>query len=273
MKIPYKFSILRYVHDPVTQEFANIGVVVYSKEARFLGAICAQNYSRITRMFTKIDGERFRQVARYIQNQLQKMGASASVDAPLESLLARILPPDDTAFQFSPAGVGLSEDLNKTLNEVFERFVQRYTVSLDSRRRDDEDVWKIYREPLERRHVLSRLMPKRIVASDYEYEFQHSWKNQLWHMYEPISFDMSDSNSIVDKANRWVGRATSLADSSEPWKIHVLLGEPRDSKMKNAFTKAQNILHKMPGEHDFVKEDEAEHFAESVAEDIKTHLR
>ena len=30
MKIPYSFSVLRYIHDVVTGEFANVGVVLFA---------------------------------------------------------------------------------------------------------------------------------------------------------------------------------------------------------------------------------------------------
>jgi len=43
VRTPYTFSILRYVHDPVTQEFINIGVAVYSREA----GSCALSARRI----------------------------------------------------------------------------------------------------------------------------------------------------------------------------------------------------------------------------------
>jgi hypothetical protein len=243
---------------------------------RYLSALCATNYGSISRMFTKIDGEKFRQLTRYIQNEFQQIGHDMLDSLPfsshsLETLISRVLPPNDSAFQFSQPGLGLSDDLDKTLSELFDRFAQKYTLSLESTRRDDEDVWKVYRQPLERRHVAAKLVPKTIGARDYEYDFQHSWKNNLWHVYEPISLDLVDPQSIVDKANRWVGRATSLIESKDAWVMHVLLGEPQDSKMRTAFVKAQNILHKMPGEHEFVRENEAEAFAESVAREIRAH--
>src|SRR5258706_16421640 len=107
MRTPYSFSVLRYVHDAVTQEFVNIGVAVYSREARFLSAKCATHYSRITKMFAKIDGNRFRQLTCYIQEQIGAMGASLPSELPfepglaIEQLLARVLPPDDSSVQFS----------------------------------------------------------------------------------------------------------------------------------------------------------------------------
>ncbi|MCZ2147801.1 MAG: DUF3037 domain-containing protein [Bryobacterales bacterium] len=276
MRTPYSFSVLRYVHDAVTQEFINIGVAVYSREAGFLRAICTTHYARITRMFTKIDGNRFRQLTRYIQEQVSAIGESLpelpfEPGRAIEQMLARVLPPDDSSIQFSHAGVGLSHDLEKTTADLFERYVERYALTSDSSRRDDEDIWRTFREPLDRRHVTAHLAPKRIVAPYYAYEFQRAWKNQVWHVYEPVSFDMVDGGSIVEKANRWVGRATSLNDSSERFKIHLLLGEPQDNRLQDAFIKAQNILKKMPGQYELIPEREAEAFAEELEREVHVH--
>jgi hypothetical protein len=277
VRTPYTFSILRYVHDPVTQEFINIGVAVYSREAGFLRAVCTTHYARITRMFTKIDGNRFRQLTRYIQEQVSSIGESLPTELPFETggaielLLARVLPPDDSSVQFSRPGAGLSQDLEKTTAELFERYVERYSLTSESSRRDDEDIWRSFREPLERRHITAHLAPKRIVAPNYEYEFQRAWKNSVWHVYEPVSFDMLDGSSIVEKANRWVGRATSLNDSLDSFQIHLLLGEPQDTRLQDTFVKAQNILRKMPGRCELIRESEAEAFAEEFEKEIQQH--
>lgn len=279
MKIPYSFSILRYVHDPVTQEFVNIGVAVYSREAGFLRAICDTRYARIVKMFAKIDGNRFRQLTRYIQEQISAIGARLPSELPfepgreIEHVLERVLPADDSSIQFSRAGVGLSHNLDRTVEELFERYVNRYTTTADSIRRDDEDVWRsTFREPLERRHVTSLLSPKRIVAANYDYEFQRAWKNNIWHVYEPVSFDLMDGGSILEKANRWVGRATSLQDSSEQFKMHLLLGAPEDSRLQATFVKAQNILAKMPVKAELIRENEAEAFAEEFEKEVRQHV-
>lgn len=277
MRTPYSFSILRYVHDPVTQEFINIGVAVYARECGFLRATCTTYYARITRVFAKIDGNRFRQLTRYIQDQVNAIGESLPSELPFESgqtieqLLARVLPRDDSSIQFSPAGAGLSRDLEATVAELFERYVERYAAAGDASRRDDEDVWRTFRESLDRRNVAAQLEPKRIVAPDYEYEFQRAWKNGLWNVYEPVSFDMVDAGAMVEKANRWVGRATSLNDSAEQFKIHLLLGEPQDSRLQSTFVKAQNILRKMPGRCELITESEAEDFADEIEQEVRRH--
>ena len=277
MRAAYTFSVLRYVHDPVTQEFINIGVVVFSPEAKYLRAVCTTSYSRITNMFQRIDGNRFRQFARYIQDQICTAGRDYELSLPFESsppiehLLAKVLPPDDSAIQFSKAGVGLSASLDETLNELFQRHVEQYALSSESPRRTDEDVWRVFREPLDRALVTPRLKPKRIVAPNFEYEFERSRKNEIWHLYEPVSFDLAESASILAKAHRWVGQATSLRESPDPFRIHLLLGEPQDERLQATFIKAQNILQEMPGKKEFVRESEAEAFAEELAREVQGH--
>lgn len=113
--------------------------------------------------------------------------------------------------------------------------------------------------------------PERIVAPDYECEFKEAWKNEVWHAYEPVSFDLVESTSVVDKANAWLGRITSLAASREGFKPYLLLGEPREEKRRNSFVKAQNILHKMPCEHEFVRASDAESFAKHLKTEITKH--
>lgn len=146
MKFAYSFSVLRYVHDPVSQEFVNIGVAVYSAEANYLRALCTLSYGRISEMFRKIDGHRFRQLSRYIQDEVCLLGCDRANLLPFESapsieaILASVLPSDDSAIQFSRAGVGLSSDLDQTLRELYERHVEYYGTSGESHRRSDDEV-------------------------------------------------------------------------------------------------------------------------------------
>lgn len=277
MRKPYSFSVLRYVHDPITQEFINIGVAVFSREAGFLRVICTTHYARITRTFAKIDGERFRELTSYIERQINSVGRDLVSSLPfepgsaIEHFLARVLPPDDSSMQFSHAGVGLSHDLEKTTAELFNRYVERYALLSDVSRRDDEEIWRKFRDPLAVRHVTAYLQPKKIFAADYDYQFQHAWKNEIWHLYEPVSFDMVDGSTILEKANRWLGRATNLRDSPDKFKLYILLGEPQDKRLQASFAKAQNILNKMPVKKEFVQESEAEAFAEEFEQEIRHH--
>ncbi|MBI5100936.1 MAG: DUF3037 domain-containing protein, partial [Nitrospirae bacterium] len=244
----------------------------------FLEVKCTSRHSRLTKMFTGVNGEHFRKSVRFIHEKLEEEGRTLFVQLPFENapkgikdLVSRVLPLDDSSLQFSPEGYGITDDLQKTIEQIYERYVEKYHEKGGKHRRTEEDIWKTFKKPLSDRKILERLTPHRIAGKDYEFEFRHCWKNDMWHANQPISFDLMDAEEIADKANRWVGRIMSLADSDEKFRLNVLLGSPQDEKFGGAFIKAQNILNKMPCDHKFVKEDEAEEFAEDLRKEIETH--
>jgi hypothetical protein len=132
MKTTYSTITLRYVHDVVTGEFANIGVVLYAPEQRFLEARLSTSCERLNAMFLRIDHQHFSALMRCLANGFDDMGAQIQNSAtvpPVNSLsemVKRILPPDDSSLQWSEQGGGFTGDPAKTLNELYKRFVERY---------------------------------------------------------------------------------------------------------------------------------------------------
>ena len=278
MKTPYTFSILRYVHDIVTGEFVNVGVILFAPKAKYLSASCTTKYSRISTIFTDFNSEHFRRSVRYIQATIEEEGARLLNELPFKEpatsakgFATRILPINDSSLQFSPEGYGMTDNPEKTLEQIFSRYVEKYYGKSGRISRTNEDVWKVYQKPLKEKKVLEHLKPHKLVGLNYEHEFKHCWKNQQWHVNQPISFDLIDVHEILDKANTWKGRIESLLEGGEEFKFNVLLGSPHDSKIKTSFIKAQNILHTIPCKPEFIKEDEAEEFAENLRQEIEAH--
>jgi len=280
MKTSYTYTVLRYVHDTATGEFLNVGVALYSPDSRFVGALCRTTYGRLTKVFPGMDPEVFKSLMRYIQSSFEAIGDRVAQELPLigkaknvMEIAISVLPRDDSSLQWSEMGSGLTESPSVTLEKIYNRVVQSYEQPQKASGRSEDDVWRKYRKDLEERHVLVHLVAKTIVSQtkDDEIEFQHAWKNQQWHCIEPVSFDLLEPDSIKAKAHRWLGQISSVKDSTEPFKLHMLLGEPQLERLRPAFIQAQNILNKMPGEKEFIREDESARFADEVAEQIKQH--
>jgi len=278
MKTTFTFTVLRYVHDVSTGEFVNMGVALYAPEAGYVSAMCNPRYGRLSRVFLDVNGDHVRSLMRFIQARFEEFGVKLNGELPLEGkpksimdIAANILSPDDSSLQWAEPGGGITENPAATLEQLYDRLVQRYEQKTPGVSRTEADVWRVYRKELENKQVLAKLQTKLIVAKDDEYEFEHAWKNGSWHCYEPISFDLEKPDSLVDKANRWLGRATNLRDAKEDFTLHVLLGEPQMEKLKQPFAKALNILHKMPVKHEFVREAEAGSFSITLADEMVKH--
>jgi hypothetical protein len=272
--IPYEFSVLRYSYDPVTQEFINVGIVLYSPSTRLLQAQINSSYGRATKVFGKIDGSRYRFVLRHLQRELETLGNDLSQGllfdslGNMESALARILPKDDSSLRFDRGGAGVADDMVKACDKLYRRYVVGSNPG-QTEGRTREDVWRTFRKPLERLSLTNNFVPKQIAASDYVYDFQHAWKNGVWNLYEPVSFDLLDESAIREKAIKWLGRSLSLKESPEEFKLTFLLGAPQNARLRDAFQHAENILNKIPISKALVKEQEAEDFAREVSFQMK----
>ncbi|MBI5770210.1 MAG: DUF3037 domain-containing protein [Verrucomicrobia bacterium] len=274
----YTYTTLRYVHDVGTGEFINVGVAIYSKEARYSGALCRTTYGRLSKMFPGIDGDSFKNMMRFVQARFETIGARITEELPFEELPSSVLelahavlPSDDSSLQWSPIGSGLTENSSVTLEKLYERLVTQNDEKHIYESRSDEDVWRKYKRSLESRHVLKYLTPKKITVQDDEVEFNHAWKNGVWHCLEPISFDLSSADTIREKAHKWLGQITSLKSADEPFKVYALLGEPQSADLRGDFEKALSILRKAPIETELIRESDAVKFSMSFAEEIAAH--
>lgn len=274
MKHQYSYLLVRYVHDILSGEQLNVGVVVYSRSAKYLGAICRPTYARLARAFPGLRGDAFKSTTRYLQSAVERLSESASLwDASernlsdtITELAARVLPRDDSSFQWSAPGLGVSSDLPKTLEDLYERLVTRYDGQDQQERRSDEDVWRDFKKGLETRHLLQHLRPKTVLVKDDEIEFRHAWKNGAWHCLEPVSFDLVRGDSIRDKAHKILGEFTSVKDAQERLKIYLLVGKPQTAGMDDAYEKALGILDKAPTEKEIVREEDAPQFLDKFAD-------
>ena len=274
MRTAYTFTIVRYVHDAVTGEFANVGVIVYAPDAEFLAATCTSSYVRISRFFGRIEGDYIKDLLRHIEGQTLRLGAqlfSRSIFRKLpedaRACAEMILPVDDSALQLSPVSGGLTTDPRQTLEHIVERYVDRYRLNLKKTSRQDEEILPVFRRPLEERALLPYVQPKLIVAPDYEHEFPLAWKNGVWNACDAVSFDLQDGGAIVEKANKWLGRAINLRESDEPVRLILLVGQPRRSELAGAAIRAENILRK--ADLEIIREVEADRLAAMVEGDVR----
>lgn len=274
----YQFAVLRYIHDPVTEEFLNVGVVLYAPEAHFLQAIINPNYGRLSHAFQKVNGDFYRKVARALESHINQFSQQLRqghlldpLPRQLEQLLARMLPPDDSSFAFRGYGSGIGENLEQELQSLYQRLVVRYAEAPEVSSRDDAQVWRTYLNEFSKHDIVSHLSTVTIHTPTIDHEFGHAWKNERWHPVEPLSFDLVQPRSITDKASRWIGHARSLAQSDALGTIYMLLGAPKEAALVDAYQKAIVRIKQETDNVEVVEEKDASAFSERFATIIKEH--
>lgn len=278
----YSYATLRYVHDPLSGEYVNVGVVLIAPAIGASPAIIlgrtSHKIGRIRAMFPDLDRsshiDAMHMADRALRRACTKFNKSDLFDCTLEpmTVLKAVLPVDDSSLQWSQIGSGITKDLEKTFERLFLRFVARYEKHTHQRR-SDEDVWRPVRALLEEREVSIDLEAKTIATSDDSIEFKHAWKNGVWHMYEPISLDLADADGIMQKVHRWLGNLTSVQDANEQFVPYFILGGPTDSRLDGVYEKAKRVLAKSPIHVQVFEEQHIGLLVDRIEADIELHRR
>ena len=279
---PYTYAVLRYRHDPLAGEMVNVGVLLHASGSRWLGARLRRTYGRLSKLYPDLDGTVLTAELRKIETAVRGLAdkereAAQGLDfGPRElgagGLGRRILNDPAGTFLWGEEGSGLTADAEATLESLFERFVTRFEVGQQAKR-SDADVWKAAREALAARQVASRLAPTTIRSAQDEVTFDHAWKNGVWHVLQPVSFDLADADGIRTKAARWVGHMYGLRQTTEAFRPYFIVGTPSEPALLGSFERALAFLKDAPAPERpvVVRESELAQLAEQLGQEIEEH--
>ena len=124
MKHAYGYVVLRYVHDVVTGEFLNVGLIMHAPQSQRLKSKTRTSIGRLKGVFPDLDRAAFTSAMRSVtralgkvEKQLQTDGMfKRSADTNAASFAHLALPLDDSSLQWSPISTGLTEDFEKTFD-------------------------------------------------------------------------------------------------------------------------------------------------------------
>lgn len=276
----YSYTILRYVHDVVSGEALNVGVVMHAAAAGFPRVRTRKTIGRLKYVFPDLERQAFVDAMRAVDRGFAPITKQAKgeplfdAQADARRLALKVLPDDDSALQWSPVGTGLTANPAKTFERLYERYVARFDRKADHRRRTDEDIWRPVREKLAERDVHVPFEPKVVAGTRDQIEFKKAWKNGRWHAYEAVSFDLADADHIKDKARRWRGHLSAVGDgSSEDIDLHFVLGRPQNKSLMPAYKTAKQILEGAPFATEVVDENDVDDLLATLEDEYRAHQR
>jgi hypothetical protein len=273
---PYSYTIVRYVHDVMTDEAVNVGVILFAPTSGTLDVQVRTTISRFRGLYPDLNREAFTTAMHAVESSVSALARSIKTEGLLlasggaMSLAARALPPDDSSLRCSsPAGTGLTDDVPKTLKRLFERYVSHYDAPT-SHRRSDDDVWRPIRQKLVERDLSSVFEEKTIRGEVDEILFKHAWKNGLWHVYEPVSFDLADADGIKAKAREWRGHLAAVSDgATEKFKPHFIVGAPTRRELLGAYEAAIKILEKATAQPEIFEEGQVDDLVSRIEGEVR----
>jgi hypothetical protein len=277
-KHQYSYVILRYVHDVLTSEFINVGVVMLVPSQGRVIAKTRHTIARLRGVFPDLDRIAFTAMMANIRRGFRRIAKHKTKtplfnsEEALSSIIREAVPIDDSSLQWSPLGAGITDNPQATFADLYERFVARYDTRAKHRRTDDE-IWRPVLIKLEERKLARNLTETVIAGSLDDVTFKHAWKNGQWNVYEPVSFDLADEDGIKRKAREWLGHLAAVVDDGdvEPFKPHFLVGAPTDARLDGAYQTAKEILRRAPNDPEIFEEGQIDDLVAQIENEIRTH--
>lgn len=267
---------IRYA-ETQTNEFLNMGLVLFSPKARYAGCRWAQGLARITQAFPSADPVALRRLQRAVDDvvtewRAQQVELSLEPLEKVQQLLSRAFQHDDATVQLSLVISGVTSNAERTLNELFDLYIGKQADAASGRRtRNDEDVWKAFGARLDA-SVVSRLLPQTVVGHHLKVDFERSWRNGVLNVLQPLSFDHNSTDTIQNKAAKWVGQVKGLVDSLGDTQVHFLVGLPGPDAETEVRTAANDALAFMAEtlrqEARVVTEADQDRLAEKIRKDL-----
>lgn len=272
----YEFALVRYLHDPVGGEFANVGVVLFDADARRLYVMATDRIRRFSEFFREVDGVAFRAMTRALERSLREVDARlqqgdlvSPAPETLEEILNLVLPSDGSAIQASPIMFGVHEAPEQRLEEIFGEFVGRLEQTAGRARRTEDLVRRDFDDRIVQAGLLERVQfGYAVQAANYRFDFHTAWRNGKPQVLQSISFDLVEGRSIIDKAVDWSGRLFTLSQGSE-FRFNGLIAPPSDSKLTDDFRQALAILKGAPNVRHVFLESEVADVLRTIQEDTE----
>ncbi len=222
----YQYQILRFSYDKITEEFINVGIVLYAPKENYINIKTTNKYKRISD-FYMISANKYFSAIKSVEKSLKDYIHKAELTDNLEFITNNVLSVDDSALQFSKTYCGITNDLDNLSEELYDRYVDRYNKS-ERKTLTDHDVWqKIFRPKFESIGLVKKLVKRTVKTEKDTFNFDYSWKNGVWHYYKPLTFDLSEQASIKDKVYKYVGISEELATTNEEFKLVYLVFLPK----------------------------------------------
>jgi hypothetical protein len=280
MRHYFTYSLLQYQYSPALQESLNVGVVFhFPLESKFYFIV--GDLQRIKAVYPSIDRSLILQYVKQIEINVQK---SSNLFEPLSEpshfnkfLHMHLLKRDDTALQFTQSTQVINTfSTSKEAINAYSKLLLPNTVTKEQPlfvRRNEQHVMKYFTQiiaTINKEAEQKLKQPQTIrAASGFPLKFDYSWKNGTHNLIKPLSFDVSDENTIIEKTEKFIGIFNIFGKQAKQnnQRLDILVTPPQDVKLFGIYEEAFVELSRDYGDSKrLITENEIQEYANETVE-------
>ena len=129
-KVPYYYSVVRYVHDPIKNEPINVGIIIQSPQEQFIDCLALNNArTKLQKIATSFDIDAVNKYTKFLQDKFKTITTSGSdffehdKKYLKEDFLYKFSKEKIGKIQFTEPRGGLCENLSERVKVLFLNFV------------------------------------------------------------------------------------------------------------------------------------------------------
>ncbi|MDD4914725.1 MAG: DUF3037 domain-containing protein [Methylococcales bacterium] len=206
-----KYSIIRFQPFAETQEFANIGVVLFAIGSRRLEfrLLDSRQHKRITNFFYPLDTDVFGYTVKIVKAEIERIKRFYDLDGRINAdLYAELTRGREDIIRFSESRVLFCDDPIAKVEELFEHYIQHSFAKDPSY---EENMKKQVKELLAK-HNLSELYKTDVIgdADRYKATFPFVRKSDRRKAIKPIHFLHNDATAMIDHGREGLSKVELL---------------------------------------------------------------
>lgn len=224
------YSIIRFLPYVETGEFANVGVVLFSPDARYFDFRFVTKFRRITTFFDRMDRQVVVDSIRGYRREMDRVAAlvqehfGAGLVAPkaARQLFDEVTRARESVIRFSEPRALLAAVPAEEIDRLYEHFVERTFATPEYHERILE---RTMRTLLKRAGLSEQFKEARLHAGPVEFEVPFAARNaggDVIRVIKPLHLAQADPIRIFDHGTQWAGRLRLLREKM-PHAPQVLL--------------------------------------------------
>jgi hypothetical protein len=203
-----KYSIIRFQPYVETEEFANIGIVLYATASKsVMFRLLRANDKRVNQFFEPLNKAVFKEVLDITRTELERVAErmTQTFNPKMDSYEELIKPRQDI-IQYSQNRVLFSTDINNTLAELYEHYVKRSFVHKEGH----EEIMQRRIQVLLKAQGLDNQFKEHDVG-EKKYTVRLPFVNsERKAAIKPIHFTHPDSSKLIEHGLSWLMKVQQL---------------------------------------------------------------
>jgi hypothetical protein len=213
-----RYSIIRFLPYAETEEFANVGVVMFAPTARYFDFRLSNKWRRLGAFFDTLDRRVFAEGVRAFNEELVRTretagklaGGGALGQVSAERVFEDLVRPREALFRFSSVRAVMTEAPEAKLAALFDHYVEHDFATHEYQ---EALIERAVRGVLRREGLGERFRPAKLGAGTLQFAVPFAERDTAGHVHriiKPMHLAYDDPVRILDHGNQWLGRLRHL---------------------------------------------------------------